>query len=358
MVEPLCRVSLRCHIGSETDLYGFHSYDALKKLFPSNPLDPSYLSTQQHHESTSMLPLHSTQPSDKWAGPEEFRQALDRERDKVTDFYKSKYEELHGLFDTVVDEVETLEAGDMGMDDTIQEENEDDADGDDEDGEGIGEGEALLSPQIPNTSRANPKPPSSMLSRLAPAFGRRRKSVINAQHEADILEASMPSSARGVSRRSVTRSMDQSGSSGFPFDEAGNISENRGRVPLPKRGRRPSSLDSEGTGTHDRRTSMSSNSSHEHDLTFPRRRLHSLGLVQMDPSAVPSGADHSGGNGEGADGISEGNKPVYIWTANDDYGTLLRISLKKRISAVWLEVYALKQYVALNFTAFEKILKK
>jgi phosphate transporter len=32
--------------------------------------------------------------------------------------------------------------------------------------------------------------------------------------------------------------------------------------------------------------------------------------------------------------------------------------MKKRISALWLDLYALKQYVDLNLTAFEKILKK
>jgi phosphate transporter len=59
------------------------SYDALKKLFPENPLDPTYHSTQESH---SLLPTHRT---DKYASPDEFRVALDREKNKVAEFYSA-----------------------------------------------------------------------------------------------------------------------------------------------------------------------------------------------------------------------------------------------------------------------------
>jgi len=52
------------------------------------------------------------------------------------------------------------------------------------------------------------------------------------------------------------------------------------------------------------------------------------------------------------------SRPVFVWTGTNDHATVMRIGFKKRISAVWLEAYALKQYVELNLTAFEKILKK
>jgi phosphate transporter len=48
----------------------------------------------------------------------------------------------------------------------------------------------------------------------------------------------------------------------------------------------------------------------------------------------------------------------YIWTANSDYGKVVRIGFKKRIAALWLEGNSLGQYTELNMTAFEKILKK
>jgi hypothetical protein len=60
--------------------------------------------------------------------------------------------------------------------------------------------------------------------------------------------------------------------------------------------------------------------------------------------------------GESANG--DDGRAVFVWTANNDYATVVRIGFKKRISALWLEAYALKQYVDLNLTAFEKILKK
>lgn len=262
------------------------------------------------------------------------------------------------------EEIAALEDRDLGTDDIIKEEDEDEDDGDDEDGERMGEGDALISPQIQQIPvRPAVKPRTSMFGRLAPVFGRsgRRTSAVPGHHEADILEASMGRVKR-VRSRSTSIGMDQSISSGFPFEERG-IHPSRNRIPGPKKGRRSSDMESmeDGLGGHDRRTSISSNSSHEHDLAiYPRRRFHSLGLVQMDPTAIPSAVASSSRleNGDQADHEEAESRQVLIWTANNDYGTVLRIGFKKRISAVWLEAYALKQYVELNLTAFEKILKK
>lgn len=338
------------------------SYDALKKLFPSTPLDPSYHSTPQTRESSSILPLHNAPASDKYASPEQFRQALDRERYKVADFYKTKIDDLQRAFERMEDEVATLEDRDLGTDDIIKEEDEDEDEVDDEDGERRGEGDALISPQI---SAAPPRPVVkarlSVFGRLAPAFGRngRRKSAIPSSHEADIIEASM-GNVRRVRSRSTSNGMDQSISSGIPFDERG-VAPSKGRMSGPTRGRRSSDMGSSEDGVgRDRRTSISSTSSHEREVAWPRRRYHSIGLVQMDPTAVPNGVVHPPPEEDGVHVETQGEeaRPVLIWTANNDYGTVLRIGFKKRISAVWLEAYALKQYVELNLTAFEKILKK
>jgi phosphate transporter len=248
----------------------------------------------------------------------------------------------------------------VGQDDTIKEEDEDEGDeaDDDVDGNlhsnGIGRDEAspLVKPVRPSVSsplaRPNIYPRRSMLSRLAPSFGRRRKGVSN-QHEADLLEPAVVGSARTRSR-SATR--------GGGLESSQEESYFAGRIPKSRGSRRPSDLESseEGTTGHskDRRTSISSASSHgpEYD-GFPRRSYHSLGLVQMDPASIPSAVRDAR---EGEEGGLLG--PVWVWTANNDFGTVLRIGYKKRISAVWLEAYALKQYVELNMTAFEKILKK
>lgn len=74
----------------------------------------------------------------------------------------------------------------------------------------------------------------------------------------------------------------------------------------------------------------------------------------MDPAEVP---EASKGDQE-EDEHEDDGRPVYVWTGSNDYATVMRLSFKRRISEVWLEAYALKQYVDLNLTAFEKILKK
>lgn len=328
------------------DLHAYVSYDALKKLFPSNPLDPSYFSTQQHQESSSLLPVTRT-GSDKWASPEEFRQALDRERKKVEDFYNGKLNEIRSSFDQLEDEVREMEDRELGQD-VIKEEDEDD---DDEDGEGGRETDGLISPGAPV------RPPtvrnrSSFMNRMAPSMGRRRKSILpsaaGTNHEADLHEPQL--------RTSRSRS---TGRLSFSVDENSNTSHK-----AAAQARRSSDVESsdDGPSNHprERRTSLSSTSSHEREPEFgslsARTRLQSLGLVLMDPSEVPDWLWRPQGRDVEED--AEHRDPVYIWTGTGNYGTFARISLKKKISRVWLDCYSLKQYVDLNLTAFEKILKK
>ncbi|WVQ81862.1 hypothetical protein IAT38_003989 [Cryptococcus sp. DSM 104549] len=346
-------------------------YDALKKLFPSTPLDPSYRATQQDNESTSILPTR--RPSNKFASPEDFRQALDKERSKVTDFYKSKFEELLRSYELLEEEVAGLEERDLGADDTIKEVDEEDEEG--QEGEGgrdeviVRETDALIEPShSPTRTRSFGRPKPSFASRIGSfRLGRRKSAAITSRGDADILEASIPPPLRSGGQRSPSLGrngrMSDSMTSSY-FDDASVISPAPGRVPLPRGGRRTSDLESsvEDVGSHDRRASISSLSSHEGDFHWPRRRYHSLGLVQMDPATVPEWAqtvegDVEQGNNVGL-GEAGGKKAVFVWTASNDYATVLRIGFKKRISAVWLDAYALKQYVELNLTAFEKILKK
>ncbi|WVQ99989.1 hypothetical protein IAU59_007132 [Kwoniella sp. CBS 9459] len=345
-------------------------YDALKKLFPSNPLDPSYHSTAQDSETSSILPLHRPK-REKFATPEQFKKALDKEKNKVTEFYHQKSEELDKSFALLEEEIAGLEERDLGQDDTIKEVEEEDEDAEG----GLGESQQLLgSPAISPGPRSAPlRQRPSIVGRFK-RFGRRR-SVMNNPDEADLLEASIPQTLRNPRSRSSNRGsrpgMSDSVSSGY-FEDTPAISPNPGKVPLPRKPRRSSDLDSSvddlngnGNSHAERRTSVSSVSSHEGDFAWPSRtRYHSLGLVQMDPANVPDWALPRVSEGEENDGDRHGfaaagaRPPVFVWTANNDYGTVLRIGFKKRISAVWLEAYALKQYVDLNMTAFEKILKK
>ncbi|WRT68378.1 uncharacterized protein IL334_005354 [Kwoniella shivajii] len=341
-------------------------YDALKKLFPSNPLDFTYHSTAGDSETSSILPTHRPK-KDKYASPEDFKKALDKEKDKVTEFHQTKLDDLKRSFELLEVEIAGLEERDLGQDDTIKEVDEEDEDGD-RDGAEQRETDNLLSPSISlaNGSRSPTRPRQSLAGRFGlRRFGRRR-SAMNNPDEADLMEASIRPRERSTNRGSKPNLSDSVTSS--YFDDG--VSPNPGRVPLPKRSRQSSDLESStddiGTnaGTQDRRTSFSSVSSHEGDFSWPRRRYHSLGLVQMDPAIVPDYAHPRVSEDEEQGVINNGftrpgaQNPVFIWTANNDYGTVLRIGFKKRISAVWLEAYALKQYVDLNMTAFEKILKK
>lgn len=338
----------------------FSSYDALKKLFPSNPLDPTYLSTQQ--ESSSLLPISGSR-SDKYASPEEFRAALDREKDKVAAFYKGKNQDLRDEFRKIEEEIRALEDRELGGDDVIKEEPEDESDEEQDEGEHLLERSTQLhsSPNRPLTKKRE-----SILNRLGTGWKSRRRSLLpSSTHEADIMEASVPnlrtqrSSSIGGERR-LSQSADETALAPTSSSD-GPPSPARSKQALRKVRRRSSEFSSLDDVGHERRTSMSSTSSHERELSLPRRRWQSLGLVEVDEADIPDGIRISAPNGhveDGMDGEDETERPIYMWTGANDHATVMRIGFKKRISANWLEAYALKQYVDLNLTAFEKILKK
>lgn len=321
------------------------SYDQLKKLFPSVPLDPSYLATQQHAESGALLPTHGGRDGSKWATPEEFRAALDKERLKVATFYEGKLSELRQSEDLIEDEVSSIEERELKLDaeeDVILEENEE---GDPE-GLGVEEGDLLLRTPTTTPSRAVRKR-SSIFGRL-PTFGR-RSSVSN--HQADIFESDLPSDVRTSQSRQRSRSI------ALPGGGAGTSSDtDTGHSPRRMRNRALSDLSSVGDEHVERRGSFSSVST-----TFgnwrANRRGHKLGLTPVDPSTYPEWLVDE----LRADDVEMAGPraPVfYNWKGNTDYATVLRIGMKKRISALWQDLYALKQYVDLNDTAFQKILKK
>ena len=251
-----------------------------------------------------------------------------------------------------------LEDRDLGTDDVIKEEDEDE---DDDDEVEQSEGDGLLVPKMPATPvRPRYRPRPSIFGRLG-GFGKRRKGATTSD-QADIMEASLaPAPRRRTNSLQPTRdNMAASVSTLNQSLEEGSTSPSMKARLGPRLSRRASEMDSEEGGTgagHDRRTSVSSNSSHGENSDFwsTRRRHLSLGLVQLDLDDVPQAVRTHQQEMEEADGDA---RAAFVWTANNDYATVLRIGFKKRISALWLEAYALKQYVDLNMTAFEKILKK
>ena len=258
------------------------------------------------------------------------------------------------------DEVAREEELELEQDDTIKEEDED------EDGITAMESSNLMgsvSSPLPSPMRLTTgKSRSGFFSRLKPQIPRRRPSHINT-HEADLLEGAVPSArvrsrstdrgARGSmygppTQRSVSNTTEEGDVMGSPTRS--------GKVPLPK-GRRASDMES---SEADRRLSMSSASSHEGDIAWPKARGYgTLGLTPMDVSSLPDWAQESVTDlEEGGNGIASSRPPIFVWKGDGHKAQMLRIQFKKRIAALWLEAYGLKQYVDLNLTAFEKILKK
>jgi phosphate transporter len=261
-----------------------------------------------------------------------------------------------------MEEIEALE--ERELDDTIEEEEEleDEGEYDLEAGGGVFGGGRRLSEGCAHDLRSDKhKPPGrGFLKRITSmnlGLGRRQS-----RDEDDLMAASLiPPGQRRTPSQDRSSWLSPSGPPKSPHKQRASIS-----YPIiPGHGRKfsddltgrdrlmPRSLDL-------RRASMSSASSADGLIHHWRGNL---GLVPMDTTNLPlsasifSSTSNQGGN-DAQNEIDEGKEISYIWTANSDYGKVLRIGFKKRISALWLEAHGLRQYVELNMTAFEKILKK
>ncbi|EST08630.1 SPX, N-terminal [Kalmanozyma brasiliensis GHG001] len=87
-----------------------------------------------------------------------------------------------------------------------------------------------------------------------------------------------------------------------------------------------------------------------------RRRSLGLMLAGDDPanSEAPPGSSEGGDSSYGANDT----KTMSIWTAENDYAIDMRITFKKRITDIFVAMSELKQFVQLNETGMRKILKK
>lgn len=272
---------------------------------------------------------------------------MDKERTKVATFYESKLAELRASTDVLQGEVSSIEQRELQADEdeVIREENEYEIEtGEDEDADE----RANLLGSLPSPAvLSSVKKRGSIFGKL-PQLGR-RSSVTN--DSADVFQSSLPADVRTSQSRQRARS--QSLGVGPMDEEAPPLS------PRTPRHRSRAMSDLSSADDHfDRRGSLSSLSSGGGLWrSTPSRRAHKLGLVPMDPSAYPDWLKDEIAKG-GSDPESATKHVYYIWKGNSDYATVLRIGMKKRMTALWLDLYALKQYVDLNFTAFQKILKK
>lgn len=284
-------------------------YDGLKKLFPAEPFEPSYHRASGTHDDPEGSPLLGGE-NGGGVSQDEFSAACDRERNKVVDFYAEKERELDEDFERLQKEIQILEQRELEEIGPIAEvdeetDEEDDArrhndSSDDSDHEGqAGAG------QRPRTLGRHP----SLISRLRRGIGSLGQNE-ESRDEADLLEAALAPAIQQSQQNSRKRSRSRNNNQ----DE---------------------SLLGKSPARRSHRLSVSSTGS---SAGVSRRGRRHLGLVPMN---------HESGEGD-----------AYIWTANTDYGKVLRIGFKKRIATLWLDANSLKQYVDLNLTAFEKILKK
>ncbi|KAJ9123204.1 hypothetical protein QFC22_001397 [Naganishia vaughanmartiniae] len=364
-------------------------YDGLKKLFPNEPFDPSYHRGRpgvgrDEEEGSPLL-----QAGDERGGvtEEEFIAACDRERNKVIEFYKEKEQELTENFRTIQHEVKLLE--DRELEDVIEEEDEEDNDNDEQEEAHHDNQTNVHSPpvrpaglitngpshnRLPEVARrlshddqrlidveGAPGSPPGPNATAAPGFFKRfgafGRTSTDTKDETDLLEAALApavlqqSQLGGRSMSGNPRSRSRSINPVSPHTKNGS---NTGPSPKFKRAVSDYELPSPGMAptTREHRLSVSSASSGGgagHGYRF----RGNLGLIPMDNTGL---ADSMVSASSAQGGTS--NFGSFIWTANSDYGKVVRIGFKKRIAALWLEGHSLGQYTDLNMTAFEKILKK
>lgn len=140
----------------------------------------------------------------------------------------------------------------------------------------------------------------------------------------------------------------------------------------PSRTRRASQTNEDDTAALTHRSRKSSNATNVQTVSrrwssmFKRRpsARKTLGLVtsaNMSASVSGAPAQEAGRAPEseiGANSSIFGDKALSIWTAENDWAIDMRITYKKRIADLFVELSELKQFVTLNETGFKKILKK
>jgi phosphate transporter len=315
-------------------------------MFPAEPFEPSYRANQRDDPEASPL-LTAERP--QGASEEEFTSALDRERNKVIEFYKETEGDLLSTFKTILGEVRVLE--EREFQDVIQEEDEDEEGMSDREAQGNsgfrssqdgGLEEGASRPSGTLARRSSYAPPSPQANGYMKTLHNRFFSSDPHRDDADLLEASLTPQVQ-----QETRARSRSNARRARMSRTGTSSDQGRRTSDELRRMSASSASSGGLGP----------------AASLGRYRGNLGLIPMsDPTPLSdsifssAAAAHSAGgprlSGEDGEGID------YIWTASSDYGKVLRIGFKKRIARMWLDGFALKGYVDLNMTAFEKILKK
>lgn len=276
---------------------------------------------------------------------------LDKELRKIVSFYGIKEDELVKVFTVLHEDLLKTEREEVYEDEVFSD--DDDAASEGGDDEGI---DSL--PTSTKVSRVSKKRSSS----IDELFSNPQTYNEASREERDL--RGWNSRPRMQKRRSSRNLIDT-------FDNQGNMDEEGAVPPSPTSSRRRLSQsfgEASPSNNRTRKSSLSMQIPQRIGGFFKRRpsQRKTLGLVSPNILGA-AGGNFAGQSSELGRGIAESeagassileNKSQSVWTAENDWAIDMRITYKKRITDLFVEMSELKQFVQLNETGMKKILKK
>lgn len=302
----------------------------MEKELPSVPNAPY---SDVENESSGLLQNADTSETDRAFVP-----LLDKELNKIVEFYLEKDTELRADLQQLKDDLERTENEDF-------EDNSDYGMSDDDDDD-----DAL---DTVRTAKAS----TTRRPSIDDVFTHPSKYNEASRQEQRMREGSAPSRSRKDSRATTddghppTRPSNNRNRSSQLLDQSTDSVEiGADTCDLAKRAR--SSSNASQTGSKARWGSI-----------FGKKpvRRRSLGLARAGDDSASNAQDRlAPGSSDAGDSSYAGGdaKSMSIWTADNDYAIDMRITFKKRITDLFVAMSELKQFVQLNETGMRKILKK
>ncbi len=301
----------------------------MEKELPSEPNAPY---SDVENESSGLLQNADTSETDRTFVP-----LLDKELNKIVEFYLEKDAELRADLQQLKDDVERTENEDFDDDSDfgVSDEDEDDED--------------LIDTVRTGKASTNRRPS------IEDVFNQPRKYNEATRQEQRMREGG-PSRSRKDSRATTedggtpSRPANNRNRSSQLLDQSADYSDVGDTSGFAKRARSGSNASQSGGGSKARWGSIFAKKP-------IRRRSLGLMLAGDDPSnsqdRLAPGSSDAGDSSFGGDA-----KTMSIWTAENDYAIDMRITFKKRIADLFVAMSELKQFVQLNETGMRKILKK
>lgn len=283
-----------------------------------------------------------------------FVKLLDRELRRICDFYGVKEQEVRSELEKLQADIDIAEKEDVGPDSDEGDHSEDDEDDEEGGRSGVDHDDSPI-----NTGKSKRVTRRGSMDAL---FADPRK-YNEASREERLLRGfnnnrndwSGASGSRPQQTTPGRKASDAAQALDSPLLPEGSNSAHN--LLIPDESQQPT------RSSRKRTTSSASQGPRPWSAFFKRRpsQRRSLGLVTNDGELLGGGGKVSSGRSEGEDSSFFGlgdNKPLSIWTAENDYAIDQRITFKRRITDLFVTFSELKQFVQLNETGLKKILKK